>query len=164
MKIVGIVAVGPQLEIGAAGKLLYPSKTDMAFFCGFTQGKLLIMGRKTAETIPSVLPGREVLCVSKDAERAKQSPCVSAVWNGVDFQEVIDYANGRDIVIVGGGEIYRMFSGMYHEFYVTVNRKEYHGSYGPADTFFDESCLQQLPNIERIFTDATAMFDVIKYS
>lgn len=165
MKLSGIVAVGPNLEIGAKGRLLYPNRTDMAFFCGYTQGKLLVMGRKTAETIPGKLPGRDVICVSRDPERAKKaSPCVGGVWDGVDLEALKRYARGRDIVIVGGSEIYSMFAGLYDEFYVTIHSTAYDERYGPADAFFGKECLTGLTTAQELFSSKQEHFTIIKYS
>lgn len=164
-KITGIVSVGPKLEIGAQGSLLYSSTSDMAFFCGYTQGKVLIMGRKTAETIPGSLPGRDVICVSHDIPTAKKaSVCVSCGWDGENFSEVLEYAAGRDIVVVGGSEIYKMFIGKYDEFFVTINTKPYENQFGVADNFFDERCLLGLGSVSRAFRDKTNMFEIVKYS
>lgn len=164
-RICGIVATGPNNEIGASGRLLYPNKTDMAFFCGYTQGKLLVMGRKTTETILGTLPGRDVICVSRDKERAmKSSSCVGGYWDGVDKNDLIRYARGRDIVVVGGGEVYNMFIGMYDEVYVTENTQLYDGRYGAADAFFDYRCLLGLTSTETVFTDKSAQFSIVKYS
>lgn len=163
-KITGIVSVGPSLEIGAQGRLLYPSKTDMAFFCGFTQGKLVVIGRKTAETILSDLPGRDVLVVSRTPEQAKNaSPCVGGVWDGEDIKKLYEMARGRDIVIAGGAEVYSMFAGFYDEFYVTINTPKYEGCYGPADAFFGEECLTGLDNVTKIFEDRKNCFTICKY-
>lgn len=163
-KISGIVSVGPSLEIGANSRLLYPNKTDMAFFCGYTQGKLVIMGRKTAETILSSLPGRDVMVVSRTPETAlNASPCARTAWDGYDFSEVVDASKGRDIVVVGGGEIYSMFSGMYEEFYITINTTKYDGVHGPADAFFDEECLSGLNKVEKVFESSKDRFSIHRY-
>lgn len=163
-KVTGIVSVGPSLEIGANGRLLYPNKTDSAFFCGFTQGKLVVMGRKTAETIPSDLPGRDVLVVSRTPETAKNaSPCVGGVWDGKDIWKLREIARGREIVIAGGSEVYSMFTGLYDEFYVTVNTPEYDDRHGPADAFFDEEFLTGLDDVTKIFEDRTNYLTIFKY-
>jgi dihydrofolate reductase len=163
-KITGIVSVGPKLEIGAGGRLLYPNKSDMAFFCGYTQGKLLVMGRKTAETVLSSLPGRDVLVVSRTPEVAKKaSPCVGGAWDGADFERLLRIARGREIVVVGGSEIYSMFAGRYDEFFVTINTTPYNDAYGAADAFFDESCLHGLDTMTKIFEDRQNMFHICKY-
>ena len=163
-KITGVVSIGPSLEIGAQGRLLYPNKTDMAFFCGFTQGKLVVMGRKTAETILSGLPGRDVLVVSRTPDAAKTvSPCVGGVWDGASIQQLYEIADGREIVVAGGSEIYSMFAGLYDEFYVTINTPPYNGEYGPADAFFGEECLTGLDSLTRIFEDRKNRFTICKY-
>lgn len=165
--ITGIVSIGPDMAIGANGCLLYQSPVDMAFFCGFTQGKLVVVGRKTAETILGTLPGRDVLCVSRrddpfcDSVRPK---CVRGMWNGDGGAEQLHkIARGREIVIAGGGELYSMFAGRYDEFYVTVHNFAYDGGYGQPDAFFgQECCLAGLDTCQKILTNE--QFTIYRYS
>lgn len=162
-RICGIVAVGPNNEIGAAGKLLYPNQTDMAFFCGYTQNKLVVMGRKTADSIPGMLPGRDVVCVSRDASRGLDaSKCVKHVWNGTDFNSLKFLAGGRDIVVVGGAEIYKMFSGKYDEICVTRHEEECTTRRDEIDAYFDPTCLIGLEN--RTFLFKGDGFKIYKFS
>lgn len=163
-KICGIVAVGPLLEIGANGRLLYPNPTDMAFFCGYTQGKLLVMGRKTAETIHGILPGRDVICVSRDPARAiAASLCVGGTWDGANIDDLRRYARGRDIVVVGGEEVYNRFIAHYDEVYVTSHIKPYEGEYGPADAFFNEQCVRHLESTQIVFRDRGGEFSITRH-
>ena len=156
-KLTGIVSIGPDAAIGANGCLLYQSPVDMAFFCGFTQGKLVVVGRKTAETILGTLPGRDVLCVSRSPDPFKNTPtpkCVRGVWDGVGgLCSLEKIARGREIVIAGGGEIYQMFAGKYDQFYVTVHPSQYDGRYGPPDAFFGEECLGALDACQKILSN-----------
>jgi len=118
MKIVGIACVSPEMGLGFRNSLLYKNKTDMAFFCGFTQGKLVVMGRKTVESLPAPLYNRDVVCVSKGL-KTPPTPLAARLWDGYDIYELIDMADGRDVVICGGSEIYKMFEPLYDEFFIT---------------------------------------------
>ena len=163
-KICGIVAVGPNMEIGASGRLLYPNQTDMAFFCGYTQNKLLVMGRKTAETIPVKMAGRDVICVSRNKDKAQfVSPCVNGFWDGEDVEVLKQYARGRDIVVVGGAEIYSLFAGKYDEFLVTTHNYSFDSTFGKADAFFDEKCLEDLHKRELVF-NGRDVFNIYKFN
>lgn len=164
MTISAIVSVGPNMEIGAGGKLLYPSPIDMAFFCGYTQEKILLMGRKTADTIKSPLPGRRVVCVTKNPREAFKNKFVNMTWDGVDFSMISSLAQHNDIVVVGGGEIYRMFEFAYNSVYVTHNATPYDGRFGEADTFFPKEVIDQFPFKTKIMSNKSENFEIFRYS
>ena len=53
-----IACVGKDRGIGKDNELIYHFKEDMKFFREHTMGKKMIMGRKTLESLPKLLPGR----------------------------------------------------------------------------------------------------------
>ena len=60
MTICMIAAVGKNLELGKDNNLIWHFKDDMAFFKETTTGSSIIMGRKTFESLPKVLPRRKI--------------------------------------------------------------------------------------------------------
>ena len=54
-----IAAIGKNNELGYENKLLWHLKEDMQFFRKTTTGKTIIMGRKTFESLPGLLPKRK---------------------------------------------------------------------------------------------------------
>jgi dihydrofolate reductase len=105
MEVIGIAAVARNGVIGADGDIPWRIPADWARFKRLTMGQVLIMGRKTWDSIGRALPGRTTFVVTRDT-----------TWRGegvyaVPFlDEAFDQAAARDpetIFVAGGGEIYR---------------------------------------------------------
>ena len=84
----------------------YPE--DMEWFKQNTMGKVVVMGRKTYESLPArfrPLPGRTNVVLTSNTETfidAIVSPSVEAVLER--------FKNEKEIVIIGGGEVYKSFA------------------------------------------------------
>ena len=84
----------------------YPE--DMKWFKQNTMGKVVVMGRKTYESLPErfrPLPGRTNVVLTSNTETfidAIVSPSVEAVLER--------FKNEKEIVIIGGGEVYKSFA------------------------------------------------------
>ena len=91
-----IVACDRNGAIGKDGDLPWKQSTDLQHFKKITMGSNLIMGRKTWDSLPGKLPGREHFVLSRgDVE-------------GVDvisFQQALQMEGW----IIGGGQIYELF-------------------------------------------------------
>ena len=138
-----IVAADRNRGIGKDGQLLAHLKGDMKFFKEQTVGKVVVMGRKTLESLPGglALPERITIVVTKDKNyeaHAKDDSKVLIATSleevtlkllGLEFQEGIDAE--EDVVICGGQSIYEMFVPYCTEVLVTKIDKEY-----PADRHF----------------------------
>ena len=59
-----IAAIGKNNELGKNGNLIWNIKEDMKFFKNTTMGHPIVMGRKTFESLPKVLPGRKNIVMS----------------------------------------------------------------------------------------------------
>ena len=106
-----IAAMSMNGVIGIKGSIPWRCKEDMNFFKQKTMGGLLIMGRKTYESLPaSGLPGREIFVITRTPEDYldKVSESVTFFPNLDDaIAKAKRNAVGRTIWIAGGGEIYR---------------------------------------------------------
>lgn len=84
----------------------YPE--DMEWFKQNTMGKVVVMGRKTYESLPErfrPLPGRTNVVLTSNTETyidAIVSPSVEAVLER--------FKDEKEIVIIGGGEVYKSFA------------------------------------------------------
>jgi dihydrofolate reductase len=103
--IVGIAAVARNGVIGAGNDIPWRIPEDWARFKRLTIGQVLIMGRKTYESIGRPLPGRTTFVITGDKK-----------WRGEgvhampSLDEAFALANDLDpetIFVAGGGEIYR---------------------------------------------------------
>lgn len=120
--------------IGKEGKLLYSIKADMTNFKSLTIGNVVIMGRKTFESLPHHKPlkNRINIIVTRNID---YSPIGSENWTKEEInstflvnslEEVDDlcyaYFDNKELFIIGGGEIYKEAyeKGMIDEAILTV--------------------------------------------
>lgn len=105
--------------IGRDGQLLFRTKGDMAFFRKTTTGKVVVMGRKTLESLPGgrPLPGRENVVLTRDAGFKVEG---AAVCNSLE--SLFAHLEGRqsdEVFVIGGAEIYRLLMPYCAKAYVT---------------------------------------------
>jgi len=106
MELVLIAALDRHNAIGKGNALPWHLPTDLKRFKALTLGKSLLMGRKTAESLGRVLPGRRNLVLTR-------SGCVpfagmEAVAS-LDAALTIARADGvGELSVIGGGELYAL--------------------------------------------------------
>ena len=89
--------------IGKDGGLLVRVSEDMKFFRKKTQGHAVVMGRKTFESLPGLLPGRRNIILSRSGICP---PGAEAATGVLELLELLGPEEEQAFVI-GGGEIYR---------------------------------------------------------
>jgi dihydrofolate reductase len=110
-----VVAVGRNGAIGIAGGMPWRLSSDLKRFKALTMGKPLIMGRKTFDSIGRPLPGRTVIIITRDPEWSRPDVIVAH-----DLDEALAAARGAsEIMIGGGGEIYRLALPLADRLYIT---------------------------------------------
>ena len=116
-----IAAVGENGVIGSDGAIPWRLPTDFAHFKRTTLGKPLIMGRKTFESIGKPLPGRTNIVVTRrDDYRPDGVEVFHSLAEALDRAQVIAASDGADEVMIGGGgEIYREAMPLAERLYVT---------------------------------------------
>ena len=67
-----IAAIGKNNELGKNNDLIWKLKGDMKFFKEMTMGNPIVMGRKTFESLPKVLPGRKNIVISSNQINNKE--------------------------------------------------------------------------------------------
>ena len=128
--------------IGYQNRLLYHIKSDMTRFRELTTGHVIIMGRKTYESLPNgALPNRCNIVVSKSRKElpncevyASLEKALTAVTNkaGRDKAERDNTIIDKEYFIIGGESIYSQALPLADKLYLTlVNQEPSH-----ADTFF----------------------------
>lgn len=106
--IVILAAVHPRTSaIGNKNKLVFNIPEDMANFKSVTMGMQVVVGRKTWDSIPNGLPGRDVFVVTRDADSVKPADNVTVCRNILDVLAKMDSV--RPMFVIGGEEIYRQF-------------------------------------------------------
>ena len=116
-----IAAVGENGIIGAEGAIPWRLPTDFVHFKRTTMGKPLIMGRKTFESIGKPLPGRTNIVVTRQSGYQPEGVLVfNSLAAALDHAQQIAAADGVDEVMIGGGgEIYREAMPLAERLYVT---------------------------------------------
>lgn len=99
--------------IGKNNQMLYHIPKDLAFFKRKTVNHVIIMGRKTFESLPGMLPNREHWVITRDTSFNKTRSFSSID----DVLEAID--PNVDYYIIGGGEIYKQFMPYANCLYIT---------------------------------------------
>jgi len=127
-QIVLIYAVASNGAIGREGNLPWRLPADLKRFKALTMGKPVIMGRKTFESLPGLLPGRRHIVLTRredwDSEGAE------VVTTLEEALETAKTSESDEISIVGGAEIYDIFRSHAHRVEVTEIHRDYDG-----DTF-----------------------------
>lgn len=96
-----VVAVTANGVIGAGGSMPWHLPADFRRVKTLTMGKPLVMGRKTFESLPGILPGRRHIVITRDLEWSAEG---TEVAHSLD--EALAMANAPHIVVFGGAQIY----------------------------------------------------------
>lgn len=128
-----LVAVAENNVIGGDNKLLWRIPEDLCRFKEITMNKSIIMGRKTFESLPKILPGRHHIVLTNDKNYSVDSDKVTIVHN---LDEVLsEYSSSsKEAFIIGGAEIYNLTFSYCDNFYLT----KVFESFNNADAFFPE--------------------------
>jgi dihydrofolate reductase len=99
-----VVARARNGVIGRGGKLPWHIPADLKRFKALTMGSAMVMGRKTFESLPGLLPGRRHIVITRDRGWSAEG---AEVGHSVD--EAIQLAEGERVSVIGGAEIFRLF-------------------------------------------------------
>lgn len=124
-----IAAIGANRELGRKGELIFHIPEDMKFFRETTMGHKVVMGRKTWESLPGKLQGRENIVVSRGEVEGADEVVRDLTSYLIEHQHTEE-----EIFVIGGGMIYRAALPYAEVLYLTeVNARE-----PGADTFFPD--------------------------
>lgn len=102
--VVMVVARARNGVIGRDGTLPWHIPADLKRFKGITMGSVMVMGRRTFDSLPGLLPCRRHVVLTRDREWS--APGAEVVH---DLEGALRAAGGERISIIGGAEIFRMF-------------------------------------------------------
>lgn len=107
MIVSAIAAMDKNNLIGIGLKMPWHLPKDFAYFKKTTIGHPIIMGRKTFDSLGSILPNRPHIIVSNDPELDYESTVVYSVTSVEDAIALANTLEGSDeVFICGGGQIY----------------------------------------------------------
>lgn len=114
-----IVAVDEEWGIGCGGQLLANIPGDMKYFKETTMDKVVVMGRKTLESLPNHrgLPKR-INYVLTGNENFQADRCIVVHSDEELLRELAQYDEGQ-VFIIGGESIYRRFYEACSKLYIT---------------------------------------------
>ena len=111
--------------IGAGNQIPWHLPEDFQWFKRTTTGHVLVMGRKTFESIGRALPNRDTMVLSRSAFR---HPGVTTIRS---LEELPPLVGDRQVFICGGAQIYEQALPQCAELFLTLVLREVAG-----DTFF----------------------------
>lgn len=131
-----VAAIGRSRVLGKDNRLLWHIPDDLKRFKALTLGHPVIMGRKTFESILASLgkplPGRMNIVVTRDASWQHEGAVTAT-----SIEDAIEKAKaapgGEEIIVGGGGEIYRQALPFVDKLYLTLIEDDKEG-----DSFFPE--------------------------
>ncbi len=124
-----IVAKAKNNIIGKEDKLVWHLPADLQHFKELTTGHVIIMGRKTFESLGKVLPNRKHIVFSQNPDFKVKDENVQVVHSMLEIQEYIE--NEEENFVIGGAMIYNLLMPHVTKMYVTEIEEEFEG-----DCFF----------------------------
>tara|TARA_B100000575_G_scaffold118931_1_gene94706 strand:+ start:31 stop:492 length:462 start_codon:yes stop_codon:yes gene_type:complete len=118
-----IFACDEKGAIGKEGDLPWRQSSDLKHFKRTTLEKIVVMGRKTWESLGQPLPKRRNIVMTRRG--------VDDDVETMSFEQVMSLAEEHEVMIIGGGEIYELFLEHAKEIHRTVIHTVVH----EADTF-----------------------------
>ena len=110
-----IAAIGKNNELGKDNALIWHLPGDLKFFKETTTGKTIIMGRRTFESLPRMLPNRHHIVISS----SNNFPEEVSVYNTID-DLLKDYKDSNEeLFVIGGASIYKAFLDLSNKLYLT---------------------------------------------
>ncbi len=126
-----VVAAATNNAIGKEGVMPWHLPNDMKHFKNVTWGMPVIMGRKTFESLGKALTGRKNIVITRQQDWVPENAVV--VKSLEDALFVAGETDANEVMVIGGGEIYRAYFEKARRIYMT--RVE---ASPDADTYFPE--------------------------
>ena len=131
MTISASAAMAENRVIGVDNDLPWHLPEDLHFFRDKTKGTVMIMGRKTFESLGKPLPGRYHIVITRNAGYAyphDRVKIVESIDKAVEFAKTLIPQWPAEIFVVGGGEIYKQSLHLVDTIYLTRIERAYNGA------------------------------------
>lgn len=127
-----IAAIGKNRELGKDNRLLWHIKADMEHFKRLTLNRVVVMGRKTFDSLPQKfkpLPHRINVVITRDKNWQFENVLVfNSLENAIEELK----NKHQEIFIIGGASIYQQALNFADKLYLTIIEK----TYPDADVYF----------------------------
>ena len=112
-----VVAAANNNVIGKDNQLVWNLPNDMKFFKNVTWGMPVVMGRKTFESLGKPLPGRKNIILTRQSNWNVEGTV--AVKNIDDAILLVNEMDVKEMMVIGGGEIFKMIFPRANRIYIT---------------------------------------------
>ena len=104
-----VVAMSNNWVIGVNNDLPWSLKDDLAHFKKYTTGKIMIMGRKTYESIGRPLPNRVNYVISSTLKDIEGVSIFTSLGDAIEAAKIynLDQDIANEVAIIGGGYLFR---------------------------------------------------------
>ena len=128
MNLTIIAAIGKNNELGKDNQLIWHFPSDLKFFRSVTKGHTIVMGRKTFDSLPGMLPNRKHIVISRNSILNYDSVELST-----SIESFIEaYKDTEEVIFcIGGAQIYTQMLPYANRLLLTEINQEY-----DADAFF----------------------------
>ena len=150
-----VVARAANGVIGRDGKLPWHLPADLRHFKEVTMGTPMIMGRRTFDSLPGLLPARRHIVLTRDKSWSAEGAVVVH-----DVPEAIRAANADYISVIGGAEIFALFEPLAH----AVELTEVHGDIA-GDTIlspFDPALWREEARVDHEAEDSRPAYSFVR--
>lgn len=152
MKISMIAAIASgNRALGKNNELIYKISEDLQRFKKITSGHIVIMGRKTFESIGKALPNRINIVITHDPNFSTENIVVAHSLD--EALRLAELKEEKEVFIIGGGIVYKEAIGKADKLYLTIVE----GS-PDADTFFPD-----YSEFKKVVFEETHESDGLKY-
>lgn len=150
-----IAAMAENRVIGKDNQMPWHIPGELKIFKEYTTGKILIMGRKTHESIGRVLPDRTTVIVTRQKDYAVPG---AHVVHSLDEALKLAKTLGGEIMIGGGGELFAQTLDMADFMYLSVIHAAFDG-----ETYFPPWSPESFREVSRKEVDASIPYSFIVY-
>ena len=152
-----IACIGKNNELGADNGLIWKFSNDMKFFKEKTTSNVVIMGRKTYESMGRLLPNRENIIVTRNKNFNIEN---ALIFN--DHESVLEYIKSNSdkiFYIIGGSSIYEYYLPLCSKLYLTEVKESYN-----ANVYFPEFNREDyLQNVLYEYCEQNINYQIIEY-
>jgi len=117
-----VVARASNGVIGRDGKLPWHIPADLKRFKALTMGSAMVMGRRTFDSLPGLLPGRRHIVLTHDQDWSAPGAEVAH-----DLPSAVRLAGAAPVSVIGGAEIFALFMPLANTIELTEVQREIAG-------------------------------------
>lgn len=128
MKVIAIAAVGKNGVIGKGNDLPWDIPEDMRFFKDSTRDAIVLMGRKTLQSLGKPLPHRINAVITRDQGfQMDQVQVFHSIESAITYYKGNSSLSDKTLFVIGGAEIYKLSRAFLDEIWLTEIDADFEG-------------------------------------